>query len=66
MSLKKRISQALPGQDKPDDSSVTPQSIASLQTATATVTPEEQAWALTLHQKLVKIMDLSLIASMEE
>jgi pilus assembly protein CpaF len=30
------------------------------------VTPEEQTWALTVHQRLVKVMDLTLITSMEE
>jgi pilus assembly protein CpaF len=30
------------------------------------VTAEEQEWALRLHQKLVKIMDLSLVSSMDE
>jgi len=66
MSLKSRISQVLPQQDERDASNDKKQSIAPKYTATAVVTPEEQEWALNLHRRLVKVMDLSLITSMEE
>jgi len=66
MSLKSRISQVIPRQDDQGTSNDRKPSTVSLPVATAVVTTEEQAWALALHQRLVKVMDLSLIISMEE
>jgi pilus assembly protein CpaF len=66
MSLKSRISQVIPRQDDQVTSNDRKPSTVSLPVATAVVTTEEQAWALALHQRLVKVMDLSLITSMEE
>jgi pilus assembly protein CpaF len=66
MSLKSRISQVIPRQDDQGTSNDKKPSTVSLPVTTAVVTTEEQAWALALHQRLVKVMDLSLIISMEE
>jgi pilus assembly protein CpaF len=63
MSLKNRISQAVAAKKTTEEEDVIAQKRA-LQTPM--ITAEEQDWALRLHQKLVKIMDLSLISSMEE
>jgi pilus assembly protein CpaF len=64
MSLKSRITQVIPQRDnqpaKHDSKAAAAKPLAVL------VTPEEQTWALTLHQRLVKVMDLSLITSMDE
>jgi pilus assembly protein CpaF len=66
MSLRNRISQAvMPGKTTLTESDmhiVTGKN----ELKTPMVTAEEQDWALRLHQKLVKIMDLSLISSMDE
>jgi len=66
MSLRNRISQAVtPGKSAIPDSDmhvVAEEKVLQ----TPMVTAEEQEWALRLHQKLVKIMDLSLISSMDE
>jgi pilus assembly protein CpaF len=66
MSLKTRISQVLPRQEvreiPENNSKPVPQVVAPA----AVVTPKEQEWALLLHRKLVKVMDLSLVTSMEE
>lgn len=66
MSLKSRISQVIPRQDDQGTSNDKKPSTVSLPVTTVVVTTEEQAWALALHQRLVKVMDLSLIISMEE
>ena len=66
MSLKNRITQVLPrqgGVESPDEGS---NQAARVAIPLAVVTPQEQEWALSLHQRLVKVMDLSLITSMEE
>lgn len=67
MSLRERISQAVT-QDKQDhqdkDTRVVTDSVGVPQAPM--ITAEEQEWALRLHQKLVKIMDLSLVTSMDE
>ena len=66
MSLKKRISQAV----RPANVDVPANDIHPVPGSDAIQTPmitaEEQEWALRLHQKLVKIMDLSLVSSMDE
>ena len=73
MSLKSRISQLLPAQDvseadvsaiQPDVSAIQPDVTDVSQVPV--VTPEEQDWVLRLHKQLVKVMDLSLITSMDE
>lgn len=66
MSLRNRISQAVT-----TDKTNIPEREMHIVTEkhelqTPMVTAEEQDWALRLHQKLVKIMDLSLIASMDD
>jgi len=63
MSLKNRISQAVAAKKSANKGDLIAEKRA-LQTPM--ITAEEQEWALRLHQKLVKIMDLSLIGSMEE
>jgi pilus assembly protein CpaF len=66
MNLKSRISQVVPRQETREETDNSrkpaPRPVAPL----AIVTPQEQEWALNLHHKLVKVMDLSLITSMEE
>lgn len=66
MSLKKRISQAV----KPANTDVPVNDVQLVAGNDAMqgpmITAEEQDWALRLHQKLVKIMDLSLVTSMDE
>jgi pilus assembly protein CpaF len=66
MSLKTRISQVLPrkdaGEAADNNKKPAPQGAAPV----AVVSPQEQEWALALHQRLVKVMDLSLITSMDE
>jgi pilus assembly protein CpaF len=66
MSLRNRISQAVTSGNTaiPEREMHIVSEKSELQTPM--VTAEEQDWALRLHQKLVKIMDLSLINSMEE
>jgi pilus assembly protein CpaF len=64
MSLKNRISQVVPRQVSGESPST--QSAPRVAAPLAVVTPQEQEWALHLHQRLVKVMDLSLITSMEE
>ena len=66
MSLKRRISQVLPRQEDQDASGDMSQPAAAVLAPASVVTPEEQEWALVLHQRLVKVMDLSLITTMEE
>ena len=63
MSLKNRITQAVAAKKSAEDSDLIEEKRA-LQTPM--VSAEEQEWALRLHKKLVKIMDLSLISTMEE
>jgi pilus assembly protein CpaF len=63
MNLKNRMSQVIPRMDKQGAPGNT-QPSAAAHGVTVVVTPEEQAWALTLHRRLVKVMDLSLITSM--
>ncbi len=63
MSLKNRITQAVAA--KKSTENVDPiEAKRALQTPM--ISAEEQEWALRLHKKIVKIMDLSLISSMEE
>jgi pilus assembly protein CpaF len=66
MSLKNRISQVLPRQGSGESPDASTESAPRVVAPLAVVTPQEQEWALHLHQRLVKIMDLSLITSMEE
>ena len=67
MSLKTRISQVLPRQDTGETSDKIKQQAPLVNTTPAAiVTPQEQEWALRLHHRLVKVMDLSLVTSMEE
>jgi len=67
MSLKSRISQVVPRQDTRENADDNRKPVPRAAAApVAVVTPQEQEWALTLHQKLVKVMDLSLITSMDE
>ena len=63
MSLKNRITQAVTEKISAEKADLI-EAKRALQTPM--VTAEEQDWALRLHSKLVKIMDLSLIASMDE
>ena len=63
MSLKNRISQAVTAKETAKKTDLIDEKRA-LQTPM--ISAEEQDWALRLHQKLVKIMDLSLISTMEE
>ena len=63
MSLKNRITQAVAAKKSAENVDLIEEKRA-LQTPM--VSAEEQEWALRLHKKLVKIMDLSLISSMEE
>jgi pilus assembly protein CpaF len=66
MNLKARISNAVtakrPGAAAAEKRPVVPEPDLS----SYAVSAEEQEWALDLHQELVKIMDLSLITSMDE
>jgi pilus assembly protein CpaF len=66
MNLKARISNAVtakkPAAGEAEKRPVAPEPDLS----SYAVSAEEQEWALDLHQQLVKIMDLSLITSMEE
>jgi pilus assembly protein CpaF len=66
MSLKNRISQVVPRQVSGESPDASTQSAPRVAAPLAVVTPQEQEWALHLHQRLVKVMDLSLITSMEE
>jgi pilus assembly protein CpaF len=66
MSLKTRISQVLPRQESVESPDEGSKPVAQAATPLSIVTPQEQEWALNLHQRLVKVMDLSLITSMEE
>jgi len=63
MSLKNRITQAVTAKKAAESADLIEEKRAL---KTPMITAEEQEWALRLHQKLVKIMDLSLITSMEE
>jgi pilus assembly protein CpaF len=66
MSLRNRISRAVTPEkpEIPENDMHVASEVNALQTPM--VTAEEQEWALRLHQKLVKIMDLSLVSSMDE
>ncbi|HYQ73256.1 MAG TPA: CpaF family protein, partial [Gammaproteobacteria bacterium] len=67
MSLKTRINQVLPHHDGGGTSdNIKKQAPQVTAAPAAIVTPQEQEWALRLHQRLVKVMDLSLVTSMEE
>ena len=66
MSLKTRISQVLPRQDVREIPENNRKPVPEVVAPAAVVTPKEQEWALLLHRKLVKVMDLSLVTSMEE
>jgi pilus assembly protein CpaF len=67
MSLKTRISQVvLPRQDAREASDNNKKPVPQVATPVAVVSPQEQEWALLLHRRLVKVMDLSLITSMDE
>jgi len=67
MSLKTRISQVvLPRQDAREAPDNNKKPVPQVATPVAVVSPQEQEWALLLHRRLVKVMDLSLITSMDE
>jgi len=66
MNLKSRISQVFPRQDTEKVLNDNKKPAHRAAPPAAVVTPQEQEWALVLHHKLVKVMDLSLITSMEE
>jgi len=66
VNLKSRISQVIPRQDSGGSPDKTIKPVQPLAAPHSVVTPQEQEWALRLHKRLVKVMDLSLITSMEE
>jgi pilus assembly protein CpaF len=66
MSLRNRISQAVASGNASIQERDMHVVTEKRELQTPMVTAEEQDWALRLHQKLVKIMDLSLITSMDE
>ena len=67
MSLKSRISRVVvTNQDTGETSEHSRKSVPPAAAPLAVVTAQEQEWALSLHHRLVKVMDLSLITSMDE
>lgn len=68
MNLKSRLAQVSSSTQEPEEEVLTPSEPAanSESTKIAVISEQEQEWALLLHERLVKIMDLSLITSMKE
>jgi pilus assembly protein CpaF len=67
MNLKSRLAQvSSSASDKEQESTPVKSAPEKDSVQIAVISGQEQEWALLLHEKLVKIMDLSLIVSMEE
>lgn len=68
MNLKSRLAQVSSSTQEPEEEVLTPPEPAANSEAAkiVVISEQEQEWALLLHERLVKIMDLSLITSMEE